>query len=76
MIVEPRRAAPGALRRWSRQSVALLARAPAFWLGLALLLCLAMFLSQRLPLVGAMLALTKCTTHTVSYGKQRTSSHR
>ncbi len=65
MIVEPRRAAPGALRRWSRQSVALLARAPAFWLGLALLLCLAMFLSQRLPLVGAMLALIAFFSSTV-----------
>jgi hypothetical protein len=57
MLIEPRRAAPGALTRWSLQSSALLARAPAFWLGLALLLCLAMFASQRLPLLGAMLAL-------------------
>ncbi|MBM4197916.1 MAG: hypothetical protein FJ197_12660, partial [Gammaproteobacteria bacterium] len=57
MTVEPRRAAPRALRRWLRQSALLLQRAPAFWIGLSVLLCIAMFMSQRLPLVGAMLAL-------------------
>jgi hypothetical protein len=57
MLIEPRRAAPGALPRWSRQALALFGRAPVFWLGLSLLLCLCMFVSQRVPLIGGMLAL-------------------
>jgi len=57
MVVEPQRAAPGALRRWSVQAVGLIARALSVWLGLILLLCLAIFAGQRLPLVSGMLAL-------------------
>ena len=57
MLLEPRRAAPGALLRWSRQALALNLRGAGFWLGLAVLLCLAIFASQRLPVVGGMLAL-------------------
>jgi len=57
MVVEPQRAAPGALRRWSVQALGLIARALSVWLGLILLLCLAIFAGQRLPLVSGMLAL-------------------
>jgi len=57
MVVEPRRAAPGALRRWSLQALGLIVRAFSVWLGLILLLCLAIFAGQRLPLVSGMLAL-------------------
>ncbi len=57
MLLEPRQAAPGALLRWSAQAVELIARGAGFWLGLMLLLCLAIFASQRLPLLGGMLAL-------------------
>jgi hypothetical protein len=58
MLIEPRQAAPGALLRWTRQSLGLIARGYGYWLGLALLLCLWMFAGHRLPLVDAMLALT------------------
>jgi hypothetical protein len=58
MTIEPRQAAPGALRRWSRQACGLIARGFGFWLGLVLLVCLWMFAGQRLPLVDGMLALT------------------
>jgi hypothetical protein len=57
MVLEPRRAAPGALRRWSLQALGLMARALSVWVGLILLLCLAIFAGQRLPLVSGMLAL-------------------
>ena len=57
MVVEPRQAAPGALKRWSAQSLGLIARGRGVWLGLLLLLCLAIFAGQRLPLVSGMLAL-------------------
>lgn len=57
MILEPRQAAPGALRRWSGQALALIGRGLSVWLGLILLLCLAIFAGQRLPLVSGMLAL-------------------
>jgi hypothetical protein len=57
MYLEPRKAAPGALWRWSLQAVQLIGRGAGFWLGLVVLLCLAVFASQRLPLAGAMLAL-------------------
>lgn len=57
MLLEPREAAPGALLRWTLEACGLIARGSWFWLGLTLLLCLAIFASQRLPLVGGMLAL-------------------
>jgi hypothetical protein len=57
MLIEPRQAAPGALRRWSGQALALMARGLSVWLGLILLLCLAIFAGQRLPLVSGLLAL-------------------
>lgn len=57
MLVEPRTAAPGALWRWSLQAFELIGRGTGFWLGLVVLLCLAVFASQRLPLAGAMLSL-------------------
>jgi hypothetical protein len=58
MVIEPRQAAPGALRRWSLQALRLIGRGPGVWLGLVLLICLAIFLGQRLPLVSGVLALT------------------
>ncbi|MCL4721644.1 MAG: hypothetical protein KJ041_06735 [Gammaproteobacteria bacterium] len=58
MLLEPREAAPGALLRWTIQAFGLIARGSGFWLGLTLLLCLAIFVGQRLPLVSGMLALT------------------
>ena len=57
MIIEPRQAEPGALRRWSRLALYLIARGFSFWLGLVLLACLWMFAGQRLPLIDGMLAL-------------------
>jgi len=57
MVVEPRQAAPGALRRWSVQALRLIARGVSVWLGLIMLLCLAMFAGQRLPLISGVLAL-------------------
>ncbi|MFO1427120.1 MAG: hypothetical protein U1F11_09115 [Steroidobacteraceae bacterium] len=57
MTIEPRRAAPGAVLRWSRQACALIARGFGYWLGLVLLVCLWMFVGQRLPLIDGMLAL-------------------
>ena len=58
MIIEPRQAGPGALLRWTRLALRLIARGFGFWLGLVLLVCLWMFAGQRLPLVDGMLALT------------------
>lgn len=58
MTIEPRQASPGAMRRWSRLALRLLARGFGFWLGLVLLVCLWMFAGQRLPLVDGMLALS------------------
>lgn len=57
MLIEPRKAQPRALRRWSLQALQLIARGFGFWLGMVLLLCLAIFAGQRLPLVGGVLAL-------------------
>lgn len=57
MVIEPRQASPGALRRWSVQALRLIARGLSVWLGLILLLCLAIFAGQRLPLVSGVLAL-------------------
>lgn len=57
MVIEPRRAEPGALLRWSGQAIRLMFRGLGFWLGLILLLCLWIFAGQRLPLVSGMLAL-------------------
>ena len=57
MVLEPRQAAPGALRRWSVQALRLITRGLSVWLGLILLLCLAIFAGQRLPLISGVLAL-------------------
>ena len=57
MLIEPRRAAPGALRRWSLQALGLILRGAGVWLGLIVLLCLGIFAGQRLPLVSGLLAL-------------------
>ena len=56
MLVEPRKAAPGALWRWSRQALQLLWRGRGFWLALSLLMCLGLFFVHRLPLVAGLLA--------------------
>ncbi len=58
MTIVPRQASPGAMRRWSRLALRLLARGFGFWLGLVLLVCLWMFVGQRLPLIDGMLALS------------------
>ena len=57
MVFMPRQAAPGALRRWSLQAFRLISRGLGVWLGLIVLLCLAIFAGQRLPLVSGVLAL-------------------
>ncbi len=57
MVVEPQRAAPGALRRWNAQALGLISRGLSVWLGLILLLCLAIFAGQRLPFISGVLAL-------------------
>jgi hypothetical protein len=57
MVLEPRQAAPGALRRWTVQALRLITRGLSVWLGLILLLCLAIFAGQRLPLISGVLAL-------------------
>lgn len=57
MVIEPRQAAPGALRRWTVQALRLITRGFSVWLGLILLLCLAIFAGQRLPLISGVLAL-------------------
>ncbi|MEY2625627.1 MAG: hypothetical protein RL412_1402 [Pseudomonadota bacterium] len=57
MLIEPRSAAPGALLRWSRQSLDLLRRGLGFWSALSLLMCLWMFVGHRLPLASGILAL-------------------
>ena len=56
MLVEPRKAAPGALWRWSRQALQLLWRGRGFWLALSLLMCLGLFFVHRLPLIAGLLA--------------------
>jgi hypothetical protein len=64
MLIEPRKAAPGALLRWSTQALQLIGRGFSFWLGLILIFCLSIFATQRLPLVGGILALAAffCST--------------
>jgi len=57
MVIEPRQVPPGALFRWSGQALRLMARGFGAWLGMILLLCLAIFAGQRLPLVSGLLAL-------------------
>ncbi|MFM7397112.1 MAG: hypothetical protein ACKO42_08360 [Gammaproteobacteria bacterium] len=57
MLIEPRRAAPGAVLRWSRQAIDLLRRGLGFWSALSLLMCLWMFVGHRLPLLSGILAL-------------------
>ena len=57
MIVEPRQVPPGALFRWTGQALQLIARGAGAWLGLILLLCLAIFAGQRLPLLSGILSL-------------------
>jgi hypothetical protein len=57
MVIEPQRVPPGALIRWTRQALRLIGRGGSVWLGLILLLCLAIFAGQRLPLVSGVLAL-------------------
>lgn len=56
VLIEPRAAAPGAVRRWSRQALALLWRGRGFWLALSLLMCLWMFVAHRFPLLDGLLA--------------------
>ena len=58
MLIEPRQAEPGALWRWTRQASSLIARGFGFWMGLTALLCLWMFVGQRLPIVDGILALS------------------
>jgi hypothetical protein len=57
MVIEPRRAEPGAVRRWSRQAFALIRRGIGFWAGLTLAFCVWMFLGQRMPILDGALAL-------------------
>lgn len=57
MLIEPRSAAPGAVLRWSRQSLGLLRRGLGFWSALSLLMCLWIFVAHRLPLLSGILAL-------------------
>lgn len=56
MLIEPRKAAPGAVRRWSRQALQLLWRGRGPWLALSLLMCLWLFFLHRLPLLAGLLA--------------------
>lgn len=58
MVLEPRTAAPGALRRWVRQSLDLLWRGFGFWSALTLLMCLWMFFGHHLPLLSGVLAVS------------------
>ena len=58
MLLEPRTAAPGALLRWSRQSLNLLRRGLGFWSALTLLMCLWMFFGHHLPLLSGVLAVS------------------
>jgi len=58
MTLEPRQAAPGALRRWVCLALQLLWRGAGVWLALGLLMCLWIFVGHRLPLLSAMLALS------------------
>lgn len=56
MLIGPRKAAPGAVWRWSKQALQLLWRGRGFWLALSLLMCLWLFFAHRLPLVAGGLA--------------------
>lgn len=58
MLLEPRTAAPGALRRWSRQALDLLWRGLGVWSALTLLMCLWMFFGHHLPLLSGVLAVS------------------
>lgn len=58
MLLEPRQADRGAILRWSAQALALIRRGFGYWLGMTLLVCLAIFAGQRLPLVAGVLSLT------------------
>jgi len=58
MVIEPRQAEPRAIWRWSRQAIQLVGRGFSFWLGLTALVCLWMFMGQRLPILDAILALS------------------
>ena len=55
-MIAPRKAAPGAVWRWSRQALQLLWRGRGPWLALSLLMCLWLFFAHRLPLVAGLLA--------------------
>jgi hypothetical protein len=57
MTLEPRQADPRALARWSLQAMQLILRGAGSWIGLMLLLCLAIFAGQHLPLVAGVLSL-------------------
>ena len=57
MVIEPRQVPAGALFRWSGQALRLIARGLGAWLGLILLVCLAIFAGQRLPLISGVLSL-------------------
>jgi hypothetical protein len=57
MTIEPRQAGPRAISRWTRQSLALIARGFGFWTGLVLIVCLGMFVGQRVPLLDGVLAM-------------------
>lgn len=58
MTIEPRQVEPGAILRWTRQALHLIARGFGFWLALSVLVCLWMFAGQRLPLLDGVLALS------------------
>lgn len=57
MLIEPRQVEPGAVWRWTRQALSLIARGWIWWFGLALLGCLGIFLGNRFPIFEGMLAL-------------------
>lgn len=57
MLLEPRKVPPGAVLRWSSQALRLIGRGLGAWFGLVVLLCVAIFAGQRLPLVSGALAL-------------------
>ncbi|HPF28080.1 MAG TPA: hypothetical protein P5528_00490 [Steroidobacteraceae bacterium] len=58
MVIEPRLVEPGAIRRWTRQAFGLLRRGFSVWAAITALLCLWMFLGQRIPILDATLALS------------------
>jgi hypothetical protein len=57
MVIEPRQVPAGALLRWTGQALQLISRGLGAWLGLILLVCLAIFAGQRLPLISGVLSL-------------------